>query len=341
MTLDEKCSLTAGASLWYLPPVERLGLPALKVSDGPSGVRGDSLIGRRSLSLPCGTRDRVDLEPVAGGPPGRSPGRRGAVQGSPRAARTDGLHRAHSPGRARLRVVLRGPAADGSPRRRLRGGRAAGWCRVLHQALRLQRPGARADDDQRRGPRACPARDPPPGLRGGRAGGRRVVGHDGLQQGRRHLLRRAARPHRGDPAGRVGVRRRRHVGLVRHALDGAGGGRRPRPRDAGPAGLARPVSGGRGPRRDGRHDGGGPAGAPPPAPDGAGGAAATEPPPAQRRRNSRRTTRAGGRWPARWRPRARCCWSTTACCPSRARCPAWPSSARTRASSRWAGAAPR
>ncbi len=54
MTLDEKVSLTAGANLWYLPPVERLGVPALKVSDGPSGVRGDSLTGRRSLSLPCG-----------------------------------------------------------------------------------------------------------------------------------------------------------------------------------------------------------------------------------------------------------------------------------------------
>jgi hypothetical protein len=55
MTLDEKTSLTAGANMWYLPPVERLGIPALKVSDGPSGVRGDSLIGRRSLSVPCGT----------------------------------------------------------------------------------------------------------------------------------------------------------------------------------------------------------------------------------------------------------------------------------------------
>ncbi len=54
LSLDEKCSLTAGANMWYLPPVERLGLPALKVSDGPSGVRGDSLLGRRSLSLPCG-----------------------------------------------------------------------------------------------------------------------------------------------------------------------------------------------------------------------------------------------------------------------------------------------
>jgi beta-glucosidase len=54
LTLDEKASLTAGATMWYLPPVERLGIPALKVSDGPSGVRGDSLIGRRSLALPCG-----------------------------------------------------------------------------------------------------------------------------------------------------------------------------------------------------------------------------------------------------------------------------------------------
>ncbi len=54
LSLHEKASLTAGASLWYVPAVERLGIPALKVSDGPSGVRGDSLLGRRSMSFPCG-----------------------------------------------------------------------------------------------------------------------------------------------------------------------------------------------------------------------------------------------------------------------------------------------
>lgn len=54
LTLDEKASMTAGANLWFVPAVPRLDIPSLKVSDGPSGVRGESLTGRRSLSLPCG-----------------------------------------------------------------------------------------------------------------------------------------------------------------------------------------------------------------------------------------------------------------------------------------------
>jgi beta-glucosidase len=54
MTLEEKCSLTAGGTWWTVPAVERLGIGSLKVSDGPSGVRGESMIGRRSLSFPCG-----------------------------------------------------------------------------------------------------------------------------------------------------------------------------------------------------------------------------------------------------------------------------------------------
>lgn len=40
MTLAEKVSLLAGDSMWTTPPVERLGIPAIKVSDGPNGARG-------------------------------------------------------------------------------------------------------------------------------------------------------------------------------------------------------------------------------------------------------------------------------------------------------------
>jgi beta-glucosidase len=45
MTLEEKVSLLAGASLWYTAQVERLGIPAIKVTDGPNGARGDGFAG--------------------------------------------------------------------------------------------------------------------------------------------------------------------------------------------------------------------------------------------------------------------------------------------------------
>lgn len=40
-TLKEKVAMAAGSGLWYSTPVERLGIPAFKMSDGPNGVRGD------------------------------------------------------------------------------------------------------------------------------------------------------------------------------------------------------------------------------------------------------------------------------------------------------------
>jgi len=46
MTLDEQVSLLAGADFWTTVPVERAGVPAIKVTDGPNGARGGgSLIG--------------------------------------------------------------------------------------------------------------------------------------------------------------------------------------------------------------------------------------------------------------------------------------------------------
>jgi beta-glucosidase len=59
LTLEEKASLTAGADLWSTVAVERLGLPSVRVTDGPNGARGPSLPGTgaevsTSACLPCG-----------------------------------------------------------------------------------------------------------------------------------------------------------------------------------------------------------------------------------------------------------------------------------------------
>lgn len=40
MTLQEKISMLAGTNMWYTVPVARLGIPSLKMTDGPNGARG-------------------------------------------------------------------------------------------------------------------------------------------------------------------------------------------------------------------------------------------------------------------------------------------------------------
>jgi beta-glucosidase len=55
LTLDEKAAMVAGVDLWHTAAVPRLGIPALKVTDGPGGARGERWTGRASASFPCGT----------------------------------------------------------------------------------------------------------------------------------------------------------------------------------------------------------------------------------------------------------------------------------------------
>ncbi|WP_220195219.1 beta-glucosidase [Ktedonospora formicarum] len=45
MTLQEKVAMLAGADMWHTVAIERLGIPALKVSDGPNGARGGAMQG--------------------------------------------------------------------------------------------------------------------------------------------------------------------------------------------------------------------------------------------------------------------------------------------------------
>ena len=55
MTLDEKISMLAGADLWHTNAVERLGIPVLKVTDGPNGSRGaQGNMGPGSACTPVG-----------------------------------------------------------------------------------------------------------------------------------------------------------------------------------------------------------------------------------------------------------------------------------------------
>ncbi len=61
MTLEEKVSLLAGASMWTTVPIERElrgakhGVPALKVTDGPNGARGSEFAGGvKSACFPVG-----------------------------------------------------------------------------------------------------------------------------------------------------------------------------------------------------------------------------------------------------------------------------------------------
>jgi len=51
LTLEEKVSLLAGADLWHTVPIERLGIPSIKITDGPIGVRGSQ--GSSSPSSTC------------------------------------------------------------------------------------------------------------------------------------------------------------------------------------------------------------------------------------------------------------------------------------------------
>jgi beta-glucosidase len=62
MTLAEKVSLMAGAEPFALPAIERLGIPALRLSDGPTGVRSNT--GEAATVFPVGVAMAATWNPA-------------------------------------------------------------------------------------------------------------------------------------------------------------------------------------------------------------------------------------------------------------------------------------
>ena len=55
LTLEEKVTMLSGCDSWQTAPVERLGIPKLKMTDGPNGARGNGVSGAKSASFPVGS----------------------------------------------------------------------------------------------------------------------------------------------------------------------------------------------------------------------------------------------------------------------------------------------
>ncbi|MCB1002715.1 MAG: hypothetical protein KDB35_00875, partial [Acidimicrobiales bacterium] len=67
LTLEEKAALTAGEGMFSLVGVDRLGIPQVNVTDGPSGARGIGLPGEDlapSTCLPCGSAVGATWDPA-------------------------------------------------------------------------------------------------------------------------------------------------------------------------------------------------------------------------------------------------------------------------------------
>ena len=154
LELDEKAALLAGADMWSTVAVERLGIPSVRVTDGPNGARGPTLPGRFADGLVAhlGVRARRVPRSAPAGTSSCSSGSGGrsaegaAHVGVPRPAGADGQPPPLAAGRPQLRVLLRGPAAGRPHRRRVRPRRAGRGRRLHGQALRRQRVRDRPHD---------------------------------------------------------------------------------------------------------------------------------------------------------------------------------------------------
>src|SRR3954451_21266614 len=97
LSLDAKVSLLAGADQWHTPAVD--GLPPIRMSDGPAGVRGTAW-NVPSASFPCATALGASFDPALVREVGEALGREARSKGAHvLLAPTVNLHRTPTGGR--------------------------------------------------------------------------------------------------------------------------------------------------------------------------------------------------------------------------------------------------
>ena len=103
LTLEEKAALMTGEDIMSTPAVDRLSIPKIRVTDGPSGARGDSLPGTPtppSSCIPCGSALGATWDPAVTGALGELVGREALDRGCRGLlAPTVNLHRSPLAGR--------------------------------------------------------------------------------------------------------------------------------------------------------------------------------------------------------------------------------------------------
>ena len=84
LSLEERCRLLGGASTWRTHPIDRLGIPAVKMSDGPNGVRGDSVGAEKTpgVAVPVGIALGATWNPALVGELGDLLGREAVRKGA-------------------------------------------------------------------------------------------------------------------------------------------------------------------------------------------------------------------------------------------------------------------
>jgi beta-glucosidase len=100
LSTEEQIALLAGSDFWHTVAIERLGIPRLRVTDGPAGARGTRFDGPASVNVPCSTALAATWNPALVEEVGHLLGREARAKGARTLlAPTVNLHRTPIGGR--------------------------------------------------------------------------------------------------------------------------------------------------------------------------------------------------------------------------------------------------